>query len=93
MKKQKIRPPELSGTESRKQSHVELVVSKQVSHMKISSGFETLRFVHNALPEIALSEVDTSTQFLGKNLDVPGVEEDGQEKIGLEDEENELYSQ
>ena len=71
MKKQKVRGKERSQTTSRKQSHVELVVSKQVSHLSISSGFDTLRFVHNAVPEIALGDVDTSTEFLGKHLEVP----------------------
>ena len=58
-------------TTSRKQSHVELVISKQVSHKSIASGFDGIRLIHNALPEIALSGVDTATHFLGKNLDVP----------------------
>lgn len=58
-------------TTSRKQSHVELVVSEQVSHRGIASGFEGLTLIHNALPEIALRDIDTSTHFLGKHLDVP----------------------
>ena len=60
-----------SSTTSRKQSHVELVVSRQVSHQHVVSGFDQLYLIHNALPEIALSEVDTATHFLGKHLDVP----------------------
>ncbi len=71
MKKQKNRNKEETQTTSRKQDHVELVVSQQVSHREISAGFEHLRFVHNAIPEIALSDVDTSTEFLGKHLDAP----------------------
>jgi len=71
MKKQKKRIKDESQTTSRKQDHVELVVSQQVSHRSVSAGFEHLRFVHNAIPEIALSDVDTSTEFLGKHLDVP----------------------
>ena len=71
MKKQKNIKKEENQTTSRKQKHVELVVSEQVSHLKVSSGFDSLRLVHNALPEIALSDIDTSTQFLGKDLDVP----------------------
>ena len=71
MKKEKNRSDKVSETVSRKASHVELVVSKQVSHLGIASGFETLRLIHNALPEIAFSDVDPSTQFLGKHLDVP----------------------
>jgi len=69
-KKKNIRKTE-GLTTSRKQSHVELVVSEQVSFREIGSGFDRLRFIHNALPEINLSEVNTATQFLGKHLEVP----------------------
>ncbi|MEP7235732.1 MAG: type 2 isopentenyl-diphosphate Delta-isomerase [Ignavibacteriota bacterium] len=71
MKKEKIQAPTESRTRSRKQSHVELVVSKDVSHVNISAGFDRLRLVHNALPEIVLSDVDSSTEFFGKHLDAP----------------------
>ncbi|MDP4235546.1 MAG: alpha-hydroxy-acid oxidizing protein, partial [Bacteroidota bacterium] len=71
MKKRKITDTGNNLTTSRKQSHVELVVSEQVSFRQTSSGFDRIRFVHNALPEIALSDVETSTDFLGKHLDVP----------------------
>lgn len=69
MKKQK--KDQNQETTSRKQSHVELVASAQVSHRTISSGLERIHFVHNALPEIALSDINTSTEFLGKHLDAP----------------------
>src|SRR6476646_10024058 len=58
-------------TSSRKQSHVELVASEQVNFRSVSSGFEHLQFIHNALPEMALSDVDTSVHLLGKDLHVP----------------------
>src|SRR5579872_1821819 len=60
-----------SETTSRKQSHTELVVSKQVSFKNTGAGFDRLRLIHNAVPEIALSDVDTSIDFLGSHLDVP----------------------
>lgn len=71
MKKQKKDNKSEGATTSRKQSHVELVVSRQVSYRTVSSGLDGVRFIHNALPEIALSDIDTSTEFLGKHLDVP----------------------
>jgi isopentenyl-diphosphate delta-isomerase len=71
MKKEKKSQPDKSETTSRKESHVELVVSEQVSFRTVNSGFESLRLIHNALPEIALSDVDISTNFLGKHLDAP----------------------
>ncbi len=59
------------ATSSRKGEHVDLVTSSDVSHRQIRTGFENLRFEHCALPELALSEIDTSTEFLGKSLAVP----------------------
>ncbi len=71
MKRKKELKNKLASTTSRKQSHVELVVSEQVSHRSVASGFDGIRLIHNALPEIALTDVDTSINFLGKHLDVP----------------------
>jgi isopentenyl-diphosphate delta-isomerase len=58
-------------TSSRKRDHVELTVRKDVSFRAKTSGFEEYEFIHNALPEINLSDVDTSTEFLGKKLSFP----------------------
>lgn len=37
----------------------------------VDAGFDKYRFEHNALPEINFSEIDTSTQFLGRKLNLP----------------------
>jgi len=58
-------------TTSRKRDHVELTVKKDVAFKMKTSGFEEWEFVHNALPEINLSDVDPSTMFLGKKLSFP----------------------
>ena len=58
-------------TTSRKRDHVELTVKKNVSFKAKTTGFEEWEFVHNALPEINLSDIDTSTTFLGKKLSFP----------------------
>ncbi len=58
-------------TTSRKRDHVELAVKKNVSFKMKTSGFEEWEFVHNALPEINLSDVDPSTMFLGKRISFP----------------------
>ena len=58
-------------TPSRKQQHVQLTLTKDVSFRAKSAGFERWEFVHNALPEISLSDVDTSTTFLGKSMSFP----------------------
>lgn len=58
-------------TVSRKESHVELVATGDVAFRNTTNGFDNLRFVHNALPEIGLGDIDISTQFFGKHLDSP----------------------
>lgn len=58
-------------TPSRKRDHVLLTVNKNVTFREKTNGFERWEFVHNALPEINLSDVDTRTHFLGKELSLP----------------------
>jgi len=54
----------------RKRDHLRLAQDESLK-FDISAGFERWRFIHNALPEIDLQEVDTSTNFLGKKLQFP----------------------
>ena len=58
-------------TSSRKQQHVEIVLSKDVSFQGKTAGFERWEFLHDALPELDFSEVNPSTTFLGKTLSLP----------------------
>jgi isopentenyl-diphosphate delta-isomerase len=58
-------------TTSRKRDHVLLTVNKDVSFIEKTAGFEQWEFVHNALPEIDLSDVDTTTTFLNKKISFP----------------------
>lgn len=58
-------------TSSRKRDHVLLTVNKDVSFIKKTAGFERWEFVHNALPEFDLSDVDTTTTFLNKKISFP----------------------
>jgi isopentenyl-diphosphate delta-isomerase len=60
-------------TSTRKQEHVALTLSKDVSFRRKTAGFERWEFQHNALPELDFSEVDPSTTFLGKRLSIPFV--------------------
>lgn len=62
---------EKNTTVSRKKEHVDLCVNNQVSFRRKSSGFETIELIHNALPEINLSDVSTITTFLGKEISFP----------------------
>lgn len=58
-------------TSSRKRDHVRLTVREDVAFRSKTNGFDRWEFVHNALPEIDLDEVDTGTEFLGRPLAMP----------------------
>ncbi len=57
-------------TSSRKQEHIRICLDHDVEFSG-SNGFEQYRFVHRALPEVALNAIDTSTEFLGKRFEWP----------------------
>jgi isopentenyl-diphosphate delta-isomerase len=57
--------------ERRKSEHLRINLEEDVSFPRLRTGFERYRFVPNALPEIALEQVDTTTTFLGKRLRLP----------------------
>lgn len=56
--------------QNRKKDHVSLCVSGDVNYLK-STGFERYDFLHNALPELALDEIDTSAALLGRTFSMP----------------------
>ena len=60
-----------SGISGRKVDHLEIVMSGGGRSGEIETGFDQVRFVHCALPEINLDDVDISTAFLGKRLRAP----------------------
>ncbi len=57
--------------QQRKQDHLRIVAEENVRFKHISAGFEHYRFVHNALPELNFSEIDSTTPFLGYSLGAP----------------------
>ena len=57
--------------EERKSEHLRINLEKDVSFPHLSTGLERYRFVHNALPEISLNDVDLTTAFLGRALKLP----------------------
>jgi isopentenyl-diphosphate Delta-isomerase len=59
------------GTRARKTEHLRINVEEDVAGKGITNGFEAYAFVHNALPEIDLDDVDLSTQFLTRRLGAP----------------------
>jgi len=56
--------------EQRKRDHLDLAQDPALN-FSTTAGFDRWRFIHNALPEIDLERVDTSIEFLGKNLEFP----------------------
>lgn len=57
--------------EQRKAEHLRINLEKDVNFPRLTTGLERFRFVHNALPEISLEEINLTTTFLGKQLRLP----------------------
>jgi len=55
----------------RKQEHLDIILNKDVEFKKINAGFDEYHFIHQALPEIDLTNVDLTVEFLGKTLNAP----------------------
>lgn len=58
--------------ENRKLDHIEVCKNFDVEGYN-NTGFCDITLLHNAIPEIDKKEIDTSTNFLGKNLEFPFV--------------------
>lgn len=61
----------LTQTQKRKKEHLELCLDTESVSSPSSTGLEAYRFVHNALPELDIDEIDIGTTFLGKRLKAP----------------------
>jgi isopentenyl-diphosphate delta-isomerase len=55
----------------RKRSHLELCEAEDVEYGGKTTLFEDVELIHDALPELAVDEVDVSTELLGKRLRAP----------------------
>ena len=55
----------------RKADHIELCATGDVGFRKKTTLLECVELVHDALPELALDEIDTSVTILGKKLRAP----------------------
>lgn len=60
----------MSAIEKRKQRHIRLSLKENVQS-DIGTGFEDIRLIHRALPEIDLEDVSTSLELFGKRLSAP----------------------
>ncbi len=59
------------SVEQRKADHIRINLEEDVNFGRLTDGFERYRFIHQALPELDLAEVDLSTTLLGKRLQAP----------------------
>jgi isopentenyl-diphosphate delta-isomerase len=55
----------------RKADHIRINLEEDVQFPGLTNGFEGYRLIHQALPELNLTEVETGVAFLGKRLQVP----------------------
>lgn len=62
---------EAPTTESRKVDHIRINLEQDVQFPRLQTGLERYRFLHQALPELNLSDIDTSTEIFGKRLKSP----------------------
>lgn len=60
-----------NGTINRKKEHLKIAQNHSVHFEEITSGFEHYHFVHNALPEMNIEDIDFHTTFLGYDLKLP----------------------
>lgn len=57
--------------ESRKADHIRINLEQNVQFPRLTTGLERYRFLHQALPELNLSDVDTRVTLFGKTLAAP----------------------
>jgi len=60
----------VTPTSSRKSDHILINLNEEVQS-SLRTGLERYHFVHNAIPEIDLSEIDLRTTFMGKRINAP----------------------
>jgi isopentenyl-diphosphate delta-isomerase len=61
----------LTQTQKRKKEHLEICLDTQAVTGPLGTGLDRYRFVHNALPDLDLDEIDLGIRFLGKRLNAP----------------------
>lgn len=61
----------IAAIQERKADHLKICLEEPVGFQEVTNGFEQYRFVHQALPEIDLGEIDLQVKILGKRLSAP----------------------
>lgn len=63
--------PRTPDIASRKDDHIQLCVSGDVGFRAKTTLLEEVELVHDALPDLAVSDVDLATRLVGRNLRAP----------------------
>ncbi len=58
-------------TSKRKKEHIELCLTDKVAFKNKTNGFEFYDFIHYAITEVDLGNINFSTRFLGKKISFP----------------------
>ena len=58
-------------TEQRKVEHIRINLEENVQFPHLTTGLERYHFMHEALPELDLAEIDTSVELFNKHLKSP----------------------
>jgi isopentenyl-diphosphate delta-isomerase len=61
----------LTKTQQRKKEHLEICLDTASVTSAAGTGLDGYRFIHNALPELDIDELDLKVDFLGKRLQAP----------------------
>ncbi|MDC3261709.1 type 2 isopentenyl-diphosphate Delta-isomerase [bacterium] len=59
----------MTDISSRKDDHIQLALKPD--HQGADSGFDRLMFEPNALPQMALTDIDSTAQFIGRSIAAP----------------------
>jgi isopentenyl-diphosphate delta-isomerase len=61
---------EVTPISSRKSDHIRINLEEN-TQSSLTTGLEGYQFIHRAIPELNLEEIDSRLSFLGKNLNAP----------------------
>lgn len=62
---------DMPTTESRKADHIRINLERDVQFPRLTTGLEHYRFMHQALPELNLAEINSTLTLFGKTLNAP----------------------
>jgi isopentenyl-diphosphate delta-isomerase len=57
--------------ERRKADHIRINLEEDVAFKQLTTGFESYFFIHEALPDLNLEQINTTTTLLNKELQLP----------------------